>query len=169
MWLSNRPAPVKNSRAEVVGDPGILPRSVLDAPPLFSFQLPTTPSVPSCPPAGKWAGLTLRSVLTKKFPHALFGAFPMSDPRVLSEVQKILKNERAFLPVSVLLASAVAFVVVWYRLDHGPEAFLAGLLVGGLGVVALAGFVYVVRLSTALRGEKPSGLLEDARRLASSR
>jgi phosphoglycerol transferase MdoB-like AlkP superfamily enzyme len=93
----------------------------------------------------------------------------MSDPRVLSEVQKILKNERAFLPVSVLLASAVAFVVVWYRLDHGPEAFLAGLLVGGLGVVALAGFVYVVRLSTALRGEKPSGLLEDARRLASSR
>jgi hypothetical protein len=69
----------------------------------------------------------------------------------------------------VLLASAVAFVVVWYRLDHGPEAFLAGLLVGGLGVVALAGFVYVVRLSTALRGEKPSGLLEDARRLASSR
>ena len=93
----------------------------------------------------------------------------MSDPRVLSEVQKILKNERAFLPVSVLLASAVAFVVVWYRVDHGPEAFLAGLLVGGLGVVALAGFVYVVRLSTALRGEKPSGLLEDARRLASSR
>ena len=93
----------------------------------------------------------------------------MSDPRVLSEVQKVLKNERAFLPVSVLLASAVAFVVVWYRVDHGPEAFLAGLLVGGLGVVALAGFVYVVRLSTALRGEKPSGLLEDARRLASSR
>ena len=93
----------------------------------------------------------------------------MSDPRVLSEVQKILKNERAFLPVSVLLASAVAFVVVWYRLDHGPEAFLAGLLVGGLGVIALAGFGYVVRLSTALRGEKPSGLLKDARRLASSR
>ncbi len=59
MWLSRRPAPVKNSRTEVAGDPDIFPRSVLDAPPLFSFQLPSTPSVPSCPPVGKWAGLTL--------------------------------------------------------------------------------------------------------------
>ena len=52
------PAPVKNSRTEVTGDPDVFPRSVLDAPPLFSFQLPSTPSVPTCPPVGKWAGLT---------------------------------------------------------------------------------------------------------------
>jgi len=93
----------------------------------------------------------------------------MDDVQALTEIQKLLKNERAFLPVSVLLASAVAFVVVWYRLDQGPKAFLAGLLVGGLGTIALAVFVYVVRLSAALRGAKPSGLLKDARRLASSR
>ena len=93
----------------------------------------------------------------------------MSDPQALSEVQKILKNDRAFLPISVLLASAVAFVVVSYRLDQGPKAFLAGLLVGGLGTMALAGLGYVVKISTALRGEKSSGLLTDALRLASSR
>ena len=58
MWLSSRPAPVKNSRTEVAGDPDVFPRSVLDTPPLFSFQLPSTPSVPLCPPVGKWAGLT---------------------------------------------------------------------------------------------------------------
>ena len=67
------------------------------------------------------------------------------------------------------LASAVAFFVVWYRLDQGPKAFLAGLLVGGLGTIALAGLGYVVKLSTALRGEKSYGLLIDALRLASSR
>ena len=93
----------------------------------------------------------------------------MDDSQALTEIRKLVKNERAFLPVSVLLASALAFVVVWYRLDQGPKAFLAGLLVGGLGTVALAVFVYVVRLSTALRGEQSSGLLKDARRLASSR
>jgi len=93
----------------------------------------------------------------------------MHDSQALTEIQKLVKNERAFLPVSVLLASAVAFVVVWYRLDQGPKAFLAGLLVGGLGTVALAVFVYVVRLSTALRGEQTSGLLKDACRLASSK
>ncbi len=93
----------------------------------------------------------------------------MDDSQALTEIQKLVKNERAMLPVSVLLASAVAFVVVWYRLDQGPKAFLAGLLVGGLGTVALAVFVYVVRLSTALRGEKSSGLLIDSLRLASSR
>ncbi len=59
VWFSSRPAPVKNSRTEVAGDPDVFPRSVLDAPPLFPFQLPSTPSVPSCPPVGKWAGLTL--------------------------------------------------------------------------------------------------------------
>jgi uncharacterized glyoxalase superfamily protein PhnB len=58
VWFSRCPAPVKNSRTEVAGDPDIFPRSVLDAPPLFSFQLPSTPSVPLCPPVGKWAGLT---------------------------------------------------------------------------------------------------------------
>jgi RsiW-degrading membrane proteinase PrsW (M82 family) len=93
----------------------------------------------------------------------------MDDSQALTEIQKLVKNERAMLPVSVLLASAVAFVVVWYRLDQGPKAFLAGLLVGGLGTVALAVFVYVVRLSTALRGEQTSGLLKDACRLASSK
>jgi membrane protein YdbS with pleckstrin-like domain len=93
----------------------------------------------------------------------------MDDSQALTEIQKLVKSERALLPVSVLLASAVAFVVVWYRLDQGPKAFLAGLLVGGLGTVALAVFVYVVRLSTALRGEKSSGLLIDSLRLASSR
>jgi hypothetical protein len=93
----------------------------------------------------------------------------MDDSQALMEIRKLVKNERALLPVSVLLASALAFVVVWYRLDQGPKAFLAGLLVGGLGTVALAAFVYVVRLSTALRGEQSSGLLKDARRLASSR
>jgi len=40
----------------------------------------------------------------------------MHDSQALTEIQKLVKNERAFLPVSVLLASAVAFVVVWYRL-----------------------------------------------------
>ena len=93
----------------------------------------------------------------------------MDDSQALTEIQKLVKNERAMLPVRVLLASAVAFVVVWYCLDQGPKAFLAGLLVGGLGTVALAVFVCVVRLSTALRGEKSSGLLIDSLRLASSR
>ncbi len=59
VWFSIRPAPVKNSRTKAAGDPDIFPRSVLDTPPVFSFQLPSTPSVPSCPPVGKWAGLTL--------------------------------------------------------------------------------------------------------------
>ena len=93
----------------------------------------------------------------------------MNDSQALAEVQKLVKNERAFLPVSVLLALSVAFVVVWYRLDQSPKAFLAGLLVGSLVAIALAGFVFFVRVSTALRGEQPSGLLKDARRLASSR
>ena len=57
MWLSSRPAPVKNLRTEVAGDPDVYPRSVLDTPPLFPFQSPTTLSVPSCSPVGEWAGL----------------------------------------------------------------------------------------------------------------
>ncbi len=93
----------------------------------------------------------------------------MSDSQALTEVQKILKNERAFLPVAVLLAVAMAGLVIWYRLDQGPKAFLAGMLTGSLGAIAVAGSVYVVRLGTALRGEQPSGLLKDARRLASSK
>jgi hypothetical protein len=59
VWFSSHPAPVKNSRTEDFGIPDVLPRSVLDAPPLFPFQSPTTLSVPSCPPVGKWAGLAL--------------------------------------------------------------------------------------------------------------
>ena len=93
----------------------------------------------------------------------------MSDSQALTEVQKILKNERAFLPVAALLAVAMAGLVIWYRLDQGPKAFLAGLLTGSLGAIAVAVYVYVVRLGTALRGEQPSGLLKDARRLASSK
>ena len=93
----------------------------------------------------------------------------MNDSEALSEVRKIVKNDRTFLTVSVLLALAMAFLVVWFRLDQGPKAFLAGLLTGGLGAAAVAGYVYVVRLGTALRGEQSSGLLKDARRLASSK
>jgi phosphotransferase system glucose/maltose/N-acetylglucosamine-specific IIC component len=93
----------------------------------------------------------------------------MSDSQALTEVQKILKNERAFLPVAALLAVAMAGLVIWYRLDQGPKAFLAGLLTGSLGAIAVAVYVYVVRLGTALRGEHPSGLLKDACRLASSK
>jgi hypothetical protein len=59
VWFYSHPAPVKNSRTEDFGIPDVLPRSVLDAPPLFPFQSPTTLSVPSCPPVGKWAGLAL--------------------------------------------------------------------------------------------------------------
>ena len=93
----------------------------------------------------------------------------MSDPQAISEVQKILKNERAFLPVAGLLAVGMVALVIWYRLDQGPKAFLAGVLTGGLGAIAVAIYVYVVRLGTALRGEQPAGLLKDARRLASSK
>jgi hypothetical protein len=111
-----------------------------------------------------------RSVLAQRnFPTYFCGAFPMSDSQALTEVQKILKNERAFLPVAALLAVAMAGLVIWYRLDQGPKAFLAGLLTGSLGAIAVAVYVYVVRLGTALRGEQPSGLLKDARRLASSK
>lgn len=93
----------------------------------------------------------------------------MSDSQALSEVQKILKNERTFLPVAVLLAVGMAVLVISYRLDQGPKAFLAGVLTGGLGAIAVAGYIYFVRLGTALRGEQASGLLKDARRLASSK
>ena len=93
----------------------------------------------------------------------------MSDSQALTEVQKILKNERAYLPVAALLAVAMAGLVIWYRLDQGPKAFLAGLLTGSLGAIAVAAYVFVVRLGTALRGEKSSGLLIDSLRLASSR
>ena len=51
------PASVKNSRTKVLGDPRIFPRSVLDTPPLFLFQSPTTLPVPFPHPVGKWAGL----------------------------------------------------------------------------------------------------------------
>ena len=91
----------------------------------------------------------------------------MSGPQALSEVEKILKNERAFLPVATLLAVGMAVLVISYRLDQGPKAFLAGVLTGGLGAIAVAMYVYFVRLGTALRGEQASGLLKDARRLAS--
>ena len=93
----------------------------------------------------------------------------MSDPQAISAVQKILKNERAYLPVAALLAVGMIFLVISYRLDQGPKAFLAGALTGGLGAIAVAGYVFVVRLGTALRGEQPAGLLKDARRLASSK
>jgi hypothetical protein len=63
----------------------------------------------------------------------------------------------------------MAGLVVSYRLDQGPNAFLAGVLTGGLGAIAVAMYVYSVRIGTALRGEQPSGLLKDARRLASSK
>jgi hypothetical protein len=46
----------------------------------------------------------------------------MSDSHALTEVQKILKNERAYLPVAALLAVAMAGLVIWYRLDQGPRA-----------------------------------------------
>jgi hypothetical protein len=93
----------------------------------------------------------------------------MSDPQASAEVQEILKNERAFLPVAALLAVGMAVLVISYRLDQGPNAFLAGVLTGGLGAIAVAMYVYSVRIGTALRGEQPSGLLKDARRLASSK
>ena len=93
----------------------------------------------------------------------------MSDSQALTELQKILKNERAFLPVATLLAVGMAVLVISYRLDQGPKAFLAGVLTGGLGAIAVAMYVYFVRLSTALRGEQASGLLKDARRLVTSK
>jgi hypothetical protein len=40
----------------------------------------------------------------------------MDDSQALTEIQKLVKNERALLPVSVLLASAVA-IEPWYRLE----------------------------------------------------
>jgi hypothetical protein len=109
-------------------------------------------------------------LLVKSQNHALrldnFGGCAMNDSQVVSAVRKMWKNERAFLPVSALLAVAISIVVGWYRLDQGPNAFLAGLLVGGLVACAAAVFVYVVRLGTALRGDRPSGLLADHRKLA---
>ena len=106
-------------------------------------------------------------VRTQETSLTLVGAFRMSDLQALPEVQKIVKNDRAFLPVACLLAVGMAVLAISYRPDQGPKAFLAGVLTGGLGAIAVAMYVYSVRLSTALRGEQGSGILRDAHRLAS--
>jgi hypothetical protein len=45
----------------------------------------------------------------------------MSDSHALTEVQKILKNERAYLPVAALLAVAMAGLVFGIALTKVPK------------------------------------------------